>query len=120
KKKKQYYTYHEITMPQVNSGKIDLLCKVHKKGRRAKVYFVVSRGYDNYVSAASDPIVAANVTKYLGGLDAVIDENEAAKKKEAELQELDRKIEKEKADVKQAEDERKQKEKEMKEATNKR
>ncbi len=113
KKKKKFYTYSGISFSKINDGKIDLCYKVEKKKKRSRIYFVVSRGYDNYVSAASDPVIASNITRYLGQIDATIAHNEEIKAKQAEIAAADARIQEQKQEVQKAEQAKAEKEKEM-------
>lgn len=114
KKKKRYYTYTGIVFPAINNdNKIDLRYKVDKNRKRSTVYFIVSRGYNNYVTSATDPVVTANINKYLGGLDDAIAKMEEIKAKEKEVAKMNKELEKQKEDLRKAEEEKKKKQKEI-------
>jgi len=100
-KKKKLYTYKDVSLPEISPNKIDLYYMVQKKKHKSKISFIVSKGYDNYVSTATDPAVAANIIAFLGKIDGTITNNEEIKQKEA--------------DIKNAEEYKKQKEQELEE-----
>jgi hypothetical protein len=100
-KKKKLYTYRGVSLPEISPNMIDLYYKVQKKKDRSKIYFIVSKGYNNYVSTATDPVIAANVISFLSKIDASIARNAEIKQKED--------------DIKKADEYKKQKEKELEE-----
>ncbi len=114
KKIKRYYTYTGIVFPAINNdNKIDLRYKVEKSRKRSTVYFIVSRGYDNYVTSATDPVVTANINKYLGGLDEAIAKMEEIRAKEKEVAKMNKELEKQKEELRKAEEEKKKKQQEI-------
>jgi hypothetical protein len=112
-KKKKFITYKEVEWPAISPAKIDVYYKVGTKKRRTKVYFIVSKGYNNYVTSANDAIIATNITTFLGQIDATAALNEEIKRKEQEVNEMNAKLEKEKAALQKAEDEKRKKEQEI-------
>ena len=118
-KKKKRYTYTGVSLPEISLNKIDLYYKVQKKKHKSKIYFIVSKGYDNYVSTATDAAMAANVINFIGKIDGVVAHNEEIKRKEQEMKVMDEQVEKQKEDITKAEEEKKQKEKEREDMKNK-
>lgn len=112
-KKKKFYTLKNISLPEISPYKIDLYYKIQKKKHKSIVYFIVSKGYDNYITSASDAVISANINNFLHQIDGIVAHNEEVKQKEEELQKMNEKIEKEKNDVKKAEDEKAKKVKEL-------
>lgn len=112
-KKKKFITYKEVEWPAISQTKIDVYYKVAKKKRKTRIYFVVSKGYNNYVTSANDAAVAANINTFLGQIDAMAALNEEIKRKEQEVREMNEKLEKEKAAMQKAEDEKRKKEQEI-------
>ena len=64
-KKKKLYTYKDVSLPEISTNKVDLYYKVQKKKHASKIFFIVSKGYDNYISTATDPTIAANIINFL-------------------------------------------------------
>ncbi len=112
-KKKKFYTCKEVTVPAISPTKVDLYYKVTGKKHKSKIFFIVSKGYDNYVTSATDATTAANVNTFLAQVDATVEHNEEIRRKEQEVKQMHEKMEKEKADVKRAEDEKRKSEKEL-------
>ena len=115
KKKKNFYVFKEITWPDISANKIDLYYKVSKKKHKSKIYFVVSKGYDNYVTSVSDATVAAAIVNFLAQVDSMVERSEEIKNKEREVKLMDDKLMQEKLDVKKAEEEKARKAKELEE-----
>jgi len=111
--KKKFKTYKEVDWQAISPAKIDVYYKVARKKRRTKVYFVVSKGYNNFVTTATDAAIAANITTFLGQVDAAAALNEEIKRKEQEVKRMNEKLEKEKAAMQKAEDEKRKKEQEI-------
>lgn len=112
-KKKKFYTYKGITVPEISANKIDLYYKVQKKKHKSRIYFVVSKGYDNYVTTANDATTAAGITTFLTQVDATVAHNREVAQKEEEVRLSNEKLEREKAEIKRAEEEKKKKEQEL-------
>lgn len=111
--KKKFKTYKEVDWQAISPAKIDVYYKVAKKKRRTKVYFVVSKGYNNFVTSANDAGIAASITSFLGQVDAAAALNEEIKRKQQEVKAMNEKLEKEKAAIQKAEDEKRKKEQEI-------
>jgi len=52
----------------ISDTPIDLYTKVTGNRRRATVYIFVSKGYENFITSNSHPIVASNVREFLTSL----------------------------------------------------
>lgn len=113
KKKSKFYTYKEVTWPAISPAKIDLFYKVQKKKHKSMIYLVVSKGYNNYVTTATDALTSSNITSFLKDIDRAVLHNEEVARKEAEVKEMNDKLQQEKNDVKKAEDEKAKKAKEL-------
>lgn len=112
-KMKKFYTYLGADCPTLSPNKIDVYYKVQKKKHHAKIYFIASKGYDNYITSASDAAITANINTFLGGIDAVVAHNEAIKQKEQEVKMAAEKLDQDKAAMQKAADEKVRKEKEL-------
>ncbi len=115
KKKKKFYRMMGVEWPSVSSGKLDLYYKVSGKRHKSKIYFVASKGYDNYITNANDAGAASAINAFLSGINAAVEHNIEIKNKEAEVQQMNEKLEKEKQDMKKAEENKRKKEKELEE-----
>ncbi len=113
KKKSKFYTYKDISWPAISPNKIDLCYKVQKKKHRSTIYFVVSKGYDNYVTTASDGITSSNINGFLTSIDGLVLHNQEVARKEAEVKEMNDKVEQEKKDVQKAQNDKDKKAKEL-------
>ena len=111
--KKKFTTYKEVDWAAISPTKLDIYYKVGTKKRRTKIYMVVSKGYNNYVTTASDASIAANITTFLTQVDAAATLREDIIRKEQEVKEMNAKLEKEKAALQKAEDEKRRKEQEI-------
>jgi len=99
--------------PTLSPNKVDVYYKVQKKKHISKIYFIASKGYDNYITSATDPTLAVGINNFLGGIDAAVARNEAIKQKEQEVKMANDKLEQDKAAVQQAEDDKDRKTKEL-------
>lgn len=113
KKKSKFYTYKEIVWPAISPTKIDLAYKVQKKKHRCTIYFVVSKGYDNYVTSNSDGATSSNIKGFLASIDGLVLHNREVARKEAEVKEMNERVEQEKKDVQKAQEEKEKKAKEL-------
>ena len=98
-KKKKFYTCKGVSVPEISPNKVDLYYRVQSKKHKSLIYFVVSKGYDNYVSTATDATTAGNVINFLGKIDSRIARTAEIKQKEE--------------DIKKVEEEKKKKEQEL-------
>jgi hypothetical protein len=71
KESKGVYTYKAVRLPEITEETFDLLLKVERKSRKEKdesnVYFVVSRGYENYVKPTDDAVLISKIKQYCLG-----------------------------------------------------
>jgi hypothetical protein len=92
---KGYMVYRGINFMEISSDKIDFYIKAEKKSKKEKEIVMItalaSKGYDNFLSGASDAKAMASIQKYLnelkskvdrGALEQQITEQEDAFKKE--------------------------------------
>jgi hypothetical protein len=112
-KTKKFYTFLAADCPTLSPNKIDIYYKVQKKKHHAKIYFIASKGYDNYITSASDAAAAANINKFLGNIDVMVALNEEIKQKEQDLKFAGEKLDQDKAGMQKAADDKAQKEKEL-------
>ena len=113
KKKSKFYTYKEVTWPEISPDKMDIFYKVQKKKHRSSIYFVFSKGYNNYITSANDASVGANINAFLTQIDGMVHHNQEVARKEAEVAAMNERLQKEKKEMKAAEDEKNKKAKEL-------
>lgn len=112
KHKKGYYVYKGETIPAISGNKNDYYYKLSGNKRKATLRFAASKGYDNFITPATDAQAAANITAFLTQLGKRIELREEIQEKQAELDKLNKdsdKTEKEKAKKQQEIDELKSK-----------
>lgn len=72
KSSKSFQLYQAINFNDISGDKIDLYVKVEKKSRKEKdistVTVLVSKGYDNFISGATDASIMQNAMAYINGL----------------------------------------------------
>ncbi len=112
-KKKKFYTFMGASWPAVSATKMDIYYKVSKKKHKAKIYVVASKGYDNYITAASDATTATNITNFIGSIDALVERNAEIKRKELEMKMMNEQLAADKENLKKAEEEKARKAKEL-------
>ena len=113
-KKSKFHTYKGVIWSVTGPSKVDLYYKVTGKKHKARVYFIASKGYDNYITSSTDAATASSITNYLSQLDAAIALSEELKQKEKDLKELNANLDKQKANVKKTEAAKDQKSLEIK------
>jgi uncharacterized membrane-anchored protein len=68
KESKGVYTYKAIRISEISDETFDVWLKVERKSRREKdestVYFILSRGYENYVKGTDDAALIAKIRQY--------------------------------------------------------
>ena len=68
KESKGVYTYKGIRIPEISDETFDVMLKVDRKSRKEKdesnVYFVLSRGNDNYVKGTEDVAFITKIRQY--------------------------------------------------------
>lgn len=110
KKKKKFFRYKEISIPELSPAKIDVYYRVaSRKKHKSRIYWVISKGYDNYITSATDASAADNVTRFLSGIDAIVEHNEEIKQKEQEVKNMNDNIQKQKDALKKQEEEKNKK-----------
>ena len=66
-----FYVFNGVQLPDLNNQKLDLYFKVEQKSRKEKgisnVSMLVSKGYDNFVSAESDSATFEAASRFLNG-----------------------------------------------------
>jgi uncharacterized membrane-anchored protein len=71
KESKGVYTYKAIRISEISDETFDVLLKVERKSRKDKdesnVYFILSRGYENYVKGTDDAVLIAKIRQYCLG-----------------------------------------------------
>jgi hypothetical protein len=65
---KGFTSYQGIAWPEIAPGQLDVYFNVDGKGNKSKIEFLVSKGYDNYVSSYTDAAMSANLKKFLDSL----------------------------------------------------
>ncbi len=88
KHKKGFNVYKGIVWPAISSNHMDYFYKIKGNRRKSTVYFVVSKGYDNYISSASDANTATGINTFLTTLNEKVETQKQIDKKEAELQKI--------------------------------
>lgn len=68
KETKGVYVLKGVKIPEISQEQIDVYFKVERKSRKEKdesiVYFVVSKGYENYVKSTDDPVLNQSIRTY--------------------------------------------------------
>ena len=68
KESKGVYTYKGVRIPDISEETLDVMLKVERKSRKEKdesnVYFIVSRGNENYIKSTDDPVYLERVKQY--------------------------------------------------------
>ena len=91
-KHKKGFTVHKgVVWPYISSTKMDYWYKVKGNRRKSTVYFVVSKGYDNYVSGSNDFNTASSVNTFLSRLEEQVENQKDIDDKQAELDKIDKK-----------------------------
>jgi hypothetical protein len=71
KESKGVYTYKAVRIPEISEETLDILLRVERKSRKEKdesnVYFIVSRGNENYVKNTDDAVLIAKIKQYCLG-----------------------------------------------------
>ncbi len=85
--KKGYMIFEEIIFPQITGNKINLYVKVEEKKKekdKTILTFLVSYGYDNFISSAMDANIINNTKAYMNGLSPKFAETKLGKDIEAQ------------------------------------
>lgn len=104
KKSKGYTKYTGVTFSELSPNKIDIYTKVEGKKDNSSVIMLVSTGYDNFISTATDAATATNTITFLNKLNddavnmkAAIDlaaQQKAVKEAEEKLKKSEKEAEK--------------------------
>ena len=68
KTEKGFTAYRGVNWAEISPGLVDVYVKVEGKSDQSTIVLLVSKGYDNYVSATSDPALSANLKLFLQNL----------------------------------------------------
>ena len=68
KGEKGFDSYQGVSWADMAPGQVDVYTKVDGKDNQSTVVLLVSKGYDNYVSASSDPALNAKLKAWLDAL----------------------------------------------------
>jgi len=71
KKQDGFYVFQGVQLPDLNNQKLDLYFKIERKSKQEKnqsmMSMLVSKGYDNFVSATSDSATFMAASNFLNG-----------------------------------------------------
>lgn len=105
KESKGVYTYKAVRIPEIQEEIFDVLLKVERKSRKEKdesnVYFIVSRGYENYVKSTDDAVLIAKIKQYVLGFIPLVE----AQALEVEIKDQEDKVKSNEKKLKDYEDE---------------
>jgi hypothetical protein len=65
KSERGFSFYRGANWAEISPALVDVYTRVDGKGDKSSIVLLVSKGYDNYVSAASDPVMSANLKAFL-------------------------------------------------------
>lgn len=65
-----YMAYPGVIWSPVSTDKMDVYFKVEGKKDKSTITVLASKGYDNFVSSASDPVIVDQIKRYLNGFAA--------------------------------------------------
>lgn len=99
KHKKGFKVYKGVVWPGISSNTMDYFYKIKGNRRKTTVYFVVSKGYDNYVTSANDMNTSSGIHTFLTTLDEKVATQKEIDKKEAELKKIDKEKEKKEKEI---------------------
>lgn len=68
-RKNGYAVYRQVSWTALGPSTLDLYVKISGGKKQSAVAFIASKGYDNDVTTANDPVVAENVRNMLVGFD---------------------------------------------------
>lgn len=117
----KFTKFEGVNWNEVSPDKMDVYYRVSGKKDKSTVEFLVSKGYDNFVTSANDPATIANLKNFIASLEQdlikySIDELIAAKEKDikaaektvdskkGDVSKAEKELEKAKAEVKKQED----------------
>lgn len=67
-RKKGFWIYKEVSWPAITPETVDVYVKVGGNKKRSSVALLVAKGYDNFISSASDAAAMNNMKEFLNGL----------------------------------------------------
>ena len=62
-----YMAYSGVIWSPVSTDKMDVYFKVEGKKDKSTITVLASKGYDNFVSSANDPVTVSQIKRYLNG-----------------------------------------------------
>lgn len=95
KNEKGFTVYKAAVWQQIADTKKDVYTKVSGSKHRTVVYILVSKGYDNFISSASDSGTAAKVKDFLSGLEKDIQDYQHELTVAEKQKDLEKQLEKE-------------------------
>jgi len=78
KTQKGFYVFQGVNWTEIMPEKIDVYVRVDGNNSKSTAYIMISRGYDNFISAATDADAIDKLKNVLSSLTADIDEYEKA------------------------------------------
>ena len=63
-----FITYAEVIIPEIRAEKMDVYFKIEDKTTSSTLYMLTSKGYENFMSQATDPEVIAKTIAYITSL----------------------------------------------------
>ena len=63
-----FITYAEVIIPEIRAEKMDVYFKIEDKATTSTLYMLCSKGYENFMSQATDPEVSAKTIAYITSL----------------------------------------------------
>lgn len=67
-KKKGFIMYKEVSWPAITADKVDVYVKVGGNKKKSNVSLLVAKGYDNFITSASDAQAVTNLKDFLNTL----------------------------------------------------
>jgi hypothetical protein len=78
KTQKGFYLFRGVNWTEVMAEKVDVYVRVDGNSSKATAYIMISKGYDNFISAATDPEAVDKLKNILNSLTADIEEYKKA------------------------------------------
>lgn len=72
KKSKGFYSFTKATWSAVSNETADIYFKVEGKKNKSTIAVLYSKGYDNFISSASDPETSAKIANFLNNFNTVL------------------------------------------------
>jgi len=72
KTQKGFYVFSGVNWTEIMPEKIDVYVRVDGSSSKATAYIMIAKGYDNFISAATDPTAVDNLKNLLNSLTADI------------------------------------------------